>query len=145
MEFTLPDNVSPQNLQEFGREVIAQLKNPRKTEINLGLAARNANLPDDVNPHDLMSSEGFRYFMDAKGLDDDFLISALREDIQAKPGNRVKELSLAFTLRGQFQKAAHDPAAIANENVSKAMDMIDSLINPPKQNILKQQHDGSFK
>lgn len=143
MEITLPDNVSSKNLQDFGKEIINQLKNPRKKEIDLSLAARKADLPKEVDPKVLVDSEGFKFFMDAKGLDDDLLVDALKEDIINKPGNRIKELQLAFTLRGQFKK--EDPTVTANENVSKAMDMIESLLNPPKPNHLIQQEDGSFK
>ena len=55
------------------------------------------------NPSKLLDSKGFMQLMDEKGLTDDLIINSLRDDIEAKPGNRTQELTLAVKMRGRMQ------------------------------------------
>lgn len=52
------------------------------------------------NPSTLTKSEGFKALLKSSGLDEDFVVSALVEDINNKPQNRAKELKLASEILG---------------------------------------------
>jgi len=54
------------------------------------------------NPDKLTSSKAWAELMEAY-LPDDLILKALREDIEAKPKNRVQELQLASKLKGKLQ------------------------------------------
>lgn len=55
------------------------------------------------NPKNLTTSKGFIQLCEERGLTDDFLLDALVEDIEKKPGNRKAELELGFKVRGRTQ------------------------------------------
>lgn len=56
------------------------------------------------NPSVLTKSLGFQDLIESLGLTDNFLTSALVEDIAAKPGNRKAELELGFKVRGRLKE-----------------------------------------
>lgn len=56
-----------------------------------------------VNPQLLTRSEGFKQACDDLGLTDDFLVKALVSDIKAKPKRRIRELELAFRVKGRYE------------------------------------------
>lgn len=58
------------------------------------------------NPSQLTESKGFLALADAIGLTDDFLLTALTEDIENKPKNRHAELTLGFKVRGRLKDDA---------------------------------------
>lgn len=53
-------------------------------------------------PSQYTSSQGFKELCQEAGLTDNFLIGALTEDIEAKPGRRAKELDMGFKLKGLY-------------------------------------------
>ena len=55
------------------------------------------------SPQKLTESRGFLALCDELGLTDDFLVSALTEDIGVKKANRKPELELAFKIRGRLK------------------------------------------
>ena len=54
------------------------------------------------NPSDLTNSKGFKQLCDEVGLTEDFILKALKEDIDLKPQNRKPELELGAKLRGML-------------------------------------------
>lgn len=52
------------------------------------------------HPQYIEDTKGFQEVAEQIGLTKDFVSSALRDDIEAKPGNRVAELRLASELLG---------------------------------------------
>lgn len=54
-------------------------------------------------PQKLTESRGFLALCDELGLTDDFLVSALTDDIKVKKANRKPELELAFKIRGRLK------------------------------------------
>lgn len=56
------------------------------------------------NPSNLLDSQGFMQLMDQKGLTDDFIVQALVDDIESKPGKRIQELQLAVKMRGRMNE-----------------------------------------
>ncbi|MFB9654773.1 hypothetical protein [Pseudarthrobacter oxydans] len=54
------------------------------------------------NPKNLTESKGFQELCDELGLTDEFLLSALVEDIKGKPGDRKPELELGFKVKGRM-------------------------------------------
>ena len=69
---------------------------------NISKAMRDAGYTDATakNPKNLTESKGFEELCKNVGLTDDFILSCLAEDINAKPKNRYQELSLASKIRG---------------------------------------------
>lgn len=55
-------------------------------------------------PAKLTDSVGFRDQMDEWGLTDSLIVTSLKDDIVAKPGNRKGELELAAKLRGRLKE-----------------------------------------
>lgn len=60
------------------------------------------------NPKNLTESKGFAELLDELGLTDEFLTSALVEDIAEKKGNRKPELELGFKLRKRLSDKGDD-------------------------------------
>lgn len=58
-------------------------------------------------PQNLTESDGWKTLCEEHGLTDDFLLGALKEDIEKKPQNRKAELELAFKVRGDMTER-HD-------------------------------------
>ena len=56
------------------------------------------------NPAKLTKSPSFIQLCDEAGLTDEFLLKALREDIEKKPKNRATELKLAFQVKGKLKE-----------------------------------------
>ena len=54
------------------------------------------------NPAHVIQSKGFQQLCDECGMTDDFLISALMEDIRLMPQNRSRELGIAFKIKGKM-------------------------------------------
>lgn len=61
----------------------------------------------------LTRTKGFLELCDSIGLTDEFLTSALHDDIKTKKGKREKELRLAFQIRGRI-KGDSDPSTTNN-------------------------------
>ena len=55
-----------------------------------------------IAPTKLTESKGFQELMNEAGLTDEFLNTALYEDIKAKRKNRKPELELAYKLKGKM-------------------------------------------
>ena len=70
---------------------------------NVSKAMRDAGYSKETakSPAKLLDSKGFIQLMDELGLTDDFIVRALRDDIESKPGNRTQELALAAKMRGR--------------------------------------------
>lgn len=71
---------------------------------NVSKAMRDAGYSPATakTPAKLLDSKGFIELMDEKGLTDDFIVTALVEDIRSKPGQRTQELTLAIKMRGRM-------------------------------------------
>ncbi|GEM_PF-2810052 len=52
------------------------------------------------SPSNLTGSKGFKAILEASGLNENFLVSALVEDIKKKPQNRIRELTLGADMLG---------------------------------------------
>jgi len=82
------------------------LENPgigvSRAMIDVGYSENTAN-----NPSDLTDSKGYKELLD-EYLPDDFILGALKDDIEKKPQNRVAELNLATKVKGmQVDKVDH--------------------------------------
>lgn len=62
-------------------------------------------------PQKLTGSKGFIELCDELGLTDNFLTTALVEDIKEKKGNRKPELELGFKVRGRLKEKEEDKAS----------------------------------
>ena len=73
---------------------------------SIGSAMREAGYSVETakTPQKLTESRGFMALMDDLGLTDQFLVSALHEDIRVKKANRKPELELAFKIRGRLKE-----------------------------------------
>ena len=54
-------------------------------------------------PQKLVESKGFKILCNELGLTDTFLVNALKEDIDKKPQDRSKELTLGFKVLGRLK------------------------------------------
>lgn len=59
-------------------------------------------------PQKLTESKGWKTLCEQAGLTDDFLIKALKEDIEKKPQNRKPELELGFKVIGRLKENPQD-------------------------------------
>lgn len=76
-------------------------------------------------PAKLTGSQGFKELCEDLGLTDNFLVKALVADIKKKPGNRHKELDLAFKIKGKITENKegdiYNQFNIFNDEKSKAI------------------------
>ncbi len=140
MNIEIPNGITPTHIKDFSQALISQFKNPRNKEVNFEKAAKEASLPAHISPQELTQSEGFAFLAESIGLTDQFLLEALHEDILTKPQNRVKELKLAFDLKGKLVSNAS--GASANENTAKAMDILKQVLKKPEPKVIIQQDNG---
>lgn len=72
---------------------------------NITAAMRQAGYKEGTvnTPQKLTESMGFREIADEVGLTDDFILKALKEDIEVKRQNRQPELSLAAKIKGMLK------------------------------------------
>lgn len=76
---------------------------------NISQAMRDAGYSEATvnNPSNLTATKTWQQLME-EYLPDDMILKALSEDIQAKPGNRTPELTLANKLKGKLtEKVDH--------------------------------------
>lgn len=102
-------------LYNYGMATIKQRKaidklvenggNISKAMVDAGYSPATAHTPSK-----LTDSIGFNELCNKLGLTEDFLINALKEDIETKKGNRKGELELGFKVRGRVnpEKAGGD-------------------------------------
>ena len=79
---------------------------------NMSKAMRDAGYSPNTakNPHKLVARPSWQELMETY-LPDEDLLRALAEDIEAKPGNRIGELSLAARMKGKLtEKIDHTTA-----------------------------------
>lgn len=71
----------------------------------MGQAMLNAgySVSTAIKPQVVTESKGFIALMDSLGLTDEYLGAKLHEDIEAKPKNRVAELTLAYKVKGRLK------------------------------------------
>lgn len=79
--------------------IIENRGNISKSMLEVGYSENSAR-----NPKNLTDSDGFRELLEENGLTDDFLIKALKEDIDNKPQDRKPELELAFKVSGRLRE-----------------------------------------
>ncbi|MEK7228182.1 MAG: hypothetical protein AAB681_02395 [Patescibacteria group bacterium] len=94
------------------------------------------------NPSNLTQSKGFRAILEDSGLTETLVASALVEDIEKKPQNRVKELALASDILGMRK---HE--TIVQQAVMTSVYQIEArefLTNPEYMKVL-QAFEGEMK
>lgn len=76
---------------------------------SLGAAMRAVGYSPETarSPQKLTESKGFKELCEEAGLTDELLLNALVNDINAKPANRVQELTLAAKLRGRLSEQSN--------------------------------------
>ena len=104
------------------RATVRQKRVARELIGNVGMSAKQAleragySEAIQNNPKAVLESKGFIALMDEIGLTDDYLGKKLHEDIEAKPKNRVAELTLAYKVKGRLaensDKGSFTPATI---------------------------------
>lgn len=57
------------------------------------------------NPQEFLKTKSFQALMDSVGMTDEYLNEALHSDIEAKPRNRLGELTLAYKLKGRLKES----------------------------------------
>lgn len=69
---------------------------------NVSKSMREAGYDETTakNPKNLTESKGFQELCEEVGLTDGFILKALRDDINSKPGERSRELAIAVKVRG---------------------------------------------
>lgn len=94
------------------------------------------------NPSSLTQSKGFRAILEASGLTETLVASALVEDIKKKPQNRAKELALASDILGmRKQETIVQQAVVTSVYQIEARDF---LMNPEYMKAL-QAFEGEMK
>lgn len=78
-------------------KIIENHGNVSKSMLQVGYSPNTAK-----KPQNLTESQGYLQIMDELGLTEDFLVKALKEDIELKPQNRKPELELAVKMRGMI-------------------------------------------
>jgi hypothetical protein len=139
MKIEIPDGITPTHIKDYSKSLLDQFSNPRNKGVDFDLAKQEANIPSNIPTSEITESEGFAFLAESIGLTDDFLLQALKDDITSKPANRVKELKLAFDLKGKLLTTT---ATAANENTAKAMDILKQVLKKPEPNIIIKE-DGS--
>lgn len=83
---------------------------------NVSKAMRDAGYDATTakNPKNLTNSKTFQEKCEECGLTDDFLLKALKEDIELKPQDRKGELELGFKVKGKMKDA---DSGIGNLNI----------------------------
>ena len=138
----IPQDIQASHYRDYAQAIMDQLANPNVKDVDLAKAAKKAKLPTTADPTDVVESDAFNFMLDSVGLTDEFLAKALYEDIELKPQNRVQELKLAAQLKGVASPSKADPNMENAKTVSKAMDMIDKLIDNKKAYV--QGDDGDW-
>lgn len=69
--------------------------NVTEAMIDAGYSPNTANTPQK-----LTESKGFQELCEEVGLTDGFILKALKQDIESKPGERSRELAIAVKVRG---------------------------------------------
>ena len=101
MDFlTMKDyNIHPKPIQRRAfKNIVENGGNVSKAMRDAGYSAETAK-----NPSKLTDTKGFRQLVEEHGLTDEFLASALYEDIKNKPQRRIQELTLAYKLKGRLK------------------------------------------
>lgn len=78
-------------------KIIENHGNVSKSMLQVGYSPNTAK-----KPQNLTESAGYLQIMDELGLTENFLVKALKEDIELKPQNRKPELELAVKMRGMI-------------------------------------------
>lgn len=76
------------------KKIVENRGNVSKAMVEVGYDEDTAK-----NPKNLTDSKGYKELLDEL-LPDDFILGALRDDIEKKPQNRVAELGLATKVKG---------------------------------------------
>lgn len=80
-------------------KIIKNNGNFRKSMKEVGYSESTARVPKVIT-----ESKGFKEVCAQKGLTESFIVDALVEDINAKPGNRIGELGLGSKILGLQDK-----------------------------------------
>lgn len=85
---------------------------------NVSKAMRDAgySLETAKSPSKLTDSKAFEELIEEAGLTDEFLLGALKYDIEKKKKNRKQELELAFKVKGRL-KDKHEHSGNVNVNL----------------------------
>ena len=134
-------------MSEVVPEVIKPIRKatPRQKLVARELIANGGSMRDAMrkagyapgavhNPQNLTKSESFQALLDSMGLTDEFLGKALYNDIKAKPKRRVKELELAYKIKGKLNVKG-DPNDLPLGGGGDTFIQIN--INPPTKNAIK--------
>lgn len=76
----------------------------RGTPVNAIMKAANYSDAIQKNPHQVLESKGFKAELAKYGLTEQFITTALVEDINLKPQKRVEELKLASDILGMRKR-----------------------------------------
>lgn len=90
--------------------------------ISQAMIAADYSLNTAHTPQKLTESQGFQELLEENGFTDDFLIKALREDIEKKPQNRIAELSLGFKIKGRL---SDNPVGTQNNLIVLASEILE--------------------
>lgn len=83
--------------REYARK---RVQNPRRSKRAVALESGYALQTANRAGRDIETSEGVQALLKQFGLTDDLIITSLKDDIEAKPANRLGELRLAADIRG---------------------------------------------
>lgn len=86
------------------------------------------------NPAKVLETKSFSALMDSVGMTDEFLNESLHADIEAKPRNRLGELTLAYKLKGRLKESetgqSFTPATINIAIVDNTPKADNGLVKP---------------
>lgn len=104
--------ILPTKKQRDALEGILEGKSVSKSMLEAGYTPASAK-----NPKNLTESNGFKMLCEENGLTENLLVTALVEDIEAKPQNRKSELELGFKVLGLLKDKEQDGPRVVNINI----------------------------
>lgn len=110
------------------------LENPTRP-LGKSLIAAGYSPNTAIDPQQVIKSKGFQEVMDAAGLDENYLAKCLRWDIDANPGDRLGELTLAMRARGLLVDRRDDTLVVKLPTpILQGLETLPVVVEVPKDN-----------
>ena len=87
---------------ERQKRLVLELLSGKHKSVGSAMRAAGFSKTTAINPHIVFAQRGIKHLLEELGLTETFLVSNLKQDIIAKPGDRARELEMGFRLHGSF-------------------------------------------
>ena len=105
--------------KKFVRNIYINVRNKKKKR--LGKIAKKSGYSDTSSekPGRIIKSKGVRNLADKLGLTEQFLLTCLKDDIQAKKKDRARELDMGFKIQGSYAPEKYEQVLPFKYNIKK--------------------------